>query len=81
VVSFTSSHTALLLKNNFGSLVICSFLFSLEPMEGSREAQDRLRMLGLAAFVDTLREVPLQLVSMVAPWAEVLNVRRNGWQS
>jgi hypothetical protein len=79
VVSFTSSHTALLLKNNLGLLVFCSFLFSLEPMEGSGEAQDRLRILGLAAFVDTLKEVALQLASTAAPWAEVLNVRRKGW--
>ena len=29
MASFTSSHTALLLKNYLGLLVFCSFLFSL----------------------------------------------------
>ena len=35
-------------------------------------------MPGLAAFVDTVRAVALQLASTAAAWAEVLNVHRNG---
>ena len=71
VAYFTISHTALLVKSYLWGLAFCFFLVFVGGLCGAVWGQERLGVLGLAAFGGGVTATALQLASSAVSWAAV----------